>query len=617
MKNFKRSFAALAAAAIALAALPQVSILEADAAQAVVIDNYNCTVINTREDGTVELKITGVVDDTITELVFPTESDGVPIEFVSIGDKAFRYCYELVTAILPDTIQSLEGDNNFNACTSLTEVSLPEGIPTIPSHAFYGCTQLAEINIPDSVTCIGALAFAETAIYKNQGDGIRYIDNWAIGLENEGETIAVAEGTVGLATCFAESSDITSCTLPSTLKYINGSAFRNLRLISEITLPDGLISIGEVAFYNTGLTSITIPGSVETIGKEAFWRASALETLVVESGVKNIGEGAFSECPALTSVTLEDGLESIGVSAFRDCEKLTTIHIPEGVTEIPAKAFAYCPLLKNVTIADSVTYIDGDAFTDSGVMNNTLAQLKYADKWLLGYNSNNSADTEVTVKEGTVGLASYSLRNMQKLTTLTLPEGLKYIGDNALADCHSLQELILPETVERIGNNAFYDCDLTGNLTFPASVNYIGAYATYFNNLDAVTILNPECEIYSSPTTLSGTIYGYTGSTAQVYAETYEREFIPLDGKTTGDADGDNSIGLNDASMVLESYAKNAAGDTSFVFNEDETENAAIIQAVDIDGDGALTLKDVSMILSFYAQSAAGQNPVWEDIIAG
>ena len=617
MKCFKKTLAALTAGTIALATFPQVSFLNADAAQTVVIDNYNCTVINTREDGTVELKITGVVDDTITELVFPTESDGVPIEFVSIGDKAFRYCNELVTAILPDTIQALDGDNNFNACTSLTEVSLPEGIPTIPSHAFYGCTQLAEINIPDSVTCIGALAFAETAIYENQGDGIRYIDNWAIGLENEEETIAVAEGTVGLATCFAESSDITSCTLPSTLKYINSSAFRNLRTISEITLPDGLVSIGEVAFYNTGLTSITIPGSVETIDKEAFWRASALESLVVESGAKNIGEGAFSECPALTSVTLEDGLESIGESAFRDCEKLTTIHIPDGVTEIPEYAFAYCPLLKTVTIADSVTSIAEHAFTDSAVTYDTLAQLKYADKWLIGYNSNNSSDTEVTVKDGTVGLAAYSLRNLQKLTTLTLPEGLKYIGENAISGCYDLQTLTLPETLERVEANAFYDCDLSGNLTFPASVSYIGAYATYFNNLDAVTILNPECEIAGEGTTLPGTIYGYTGSTAQIYAEAYEKEFIPLDGKTTGDADGDNAVGISDASLVLESYAKSAAGDTSFVFNEDETENTAIIKAVDIDGDGALSLGDASLILKFYAQSAAGQNPTWEDLLAG
>ncbi|MBQ8724696.1 MAG: leucine-rich repeat protein, partial [Oscillospiraceae bacterium] len=426
----------------------------------------------------------------------------------------------------------------------------------------------------------------------------------------------IEDGTVGIASYFADGSYITDCTLPTTLKYINSNAFNNQYNISEIALPDGLISIGETAFYNTGLTSVTIPGSVENIEKEAFWRASSLEALVVESGVGSIGKGAFSECSALTSVTLGDGLESIGESAFRDCEKLTTIHIPEGVTEIPEYAFAYCPLLKTVTIADSVTSIAEHAFTDSAVTYDTLAQLKYADKWLLGYNSNNSSDTEVTVKDGTVGLAAYSLGNLQKLTSLTLPEGLKYIGENAISSCHSLQELTLPETLERVEANAFNDCDLSGNLTFPASVSYIGAYATYFNNLDAVTILNPECEIYDSPNTLTGTIYGYTGSTAQAYAENYEREFIPLDGKTTGDADGDGVVGLNDAVMVLEFYAKRAVNDTSFVFNEDENENSAIINAVDIDGDGTIALGDASLILQYYAQTASGKNPNWEDIIS-
>ena len=97
----------------------------------------------------------------------------------------------------------------------------------------------------------------------------------------------------------------------------------------------------------------------------------------------------------------------------------------------------------------------------------------------------------------------------------------------------------------------------------------------------------------------------------------YEKEFIPLESKTTGGTDGDGVAGLNDASMVLVLYARNAVNDTSFVFHEDENEHAAIIKAVDIDGNGVLTLNDASLILLFYAQSSSGQISVWEDLIAG
>ncbi|MDO5295216.1 MAG: leucine-rich repeat protein [bacterium] len=111
----------------------------------------------------------------------------------------------------------------------------------------------------------------------------------------------------------------------------------------------------------SGLTSVTIPEGVTSIGRGAFNECYNLTSVTIPEGVTSIGRGAFNECYNLTSVTIPDTVTSIGSFAFNFCESLTSVTIPEGVLDIGSTAFYGCSGLTSVTIPNSVTSIGGRA----------------------------------------------------------------------------------------------------------------------------------------------------------------------------------------------------------------------------------------------------------------
>jgi hypothetical protein len=108
--------------------------------------------------------------------------------------------------------------------------------------------------------------------------------------------------------------------------------------------------IGTSAFFNKGLTSVTIPDSVTTIGAVAF-EVNKLTSVTIGNSVETIGGSAFYN-NALTSVTIGNSVETIGGSAFRS-NNLNTVTIPNSVTSIGNSAFL-ANALTSVTIGNSV-----------------------------------------------------------------------------------------------------------------------------------------------------------------------------------------------------------------------------------------------------------------------
>ena len=180
------------------------------------------------------------------------------------------------------------------------------------------------------------------------------------------------------------------------VKEIANSAFWWCTGLTSITIPNSVTSIGWYAFYKcTALTSITIPNSVTSIGASAFWWCTGLTSIVVEKGnavydsrencnaiietatntlisgcqntiipnsVTSIGNWAFSNCHSLTSNTIPNSVTSIGNWAFSNCHSLTSITIPNSVTSIGEYAFYKCTALTSITIPNSVTSIGSEAF---------------------------------------------------------------------------------------------------------------------------------------------------------------------------------------------------------------------------------------------------------------
>lgn len=641
-------------------------------------NNLVCEVLEQKEDETFLLKITDVKDTTITSLTFPEEYDGYPVQFVELGDSVFKNCTNLTEITLPDEISAIP-QQAFYGCTSLTTVHA-SNVTEIESDAFCNCTSLTTLNVSENVVKMGADALYHTAIFNEQYDEdgneavIKYFNNWVIGVksnlsENE-KDIVIQEGTVGIAD--SSIRYINSVQLPSTLKYIGDRAFQNQYPyinLSEMNLPEGLISIGDYAFESTDLKEITIPSTVESVGSYAFSKTK-IETVVVESGVKEINDYAFNDCSnlktvtigdnvqkmgtyvfsndtALTDVTIGDGTEEIGERAFEGDRALLNVTIGEGLKDLQCRTFANCTFLKKIDLPDSLTSISSDAFSDSALMENGLSPLKYADNWLIGYNSNNTDDSEVTVKKGTVGIASNALYKHQ-METLNLPDSLKYINSGAISYTGNLKTVTLPQGLERIETYAFISSGFS-EITIPESVEYIGKYALWDCNLEKITILNPNCKIYNDEYTLNGkfnvfTIYGFNVSTAHDYANKYNLNFVALDAVETtttteattttttttttapvtttaptttttetelmqGDVDGDDVISVSDAVDVLKIYAMSAAGMDVSDFT------AAQFQAADVDGDGVVAVSDAVYLLTYYARKAASIDVTWDDIV--
>ncbi len=141
--------------------------------------------------------------------------------------------------------------------------------------------------------------------------------------------------------------------------------FKGCTGLTSITIPDSVTSIGAGVFEDcTGLKSITLGNSVTSIGDDAFSGCSSLISVSIGNSLTDIPNNAFARCGKLTNVTLGNSVTSISIEAFYDCNSLTSIIIPDSVVSIERGAFIYCKNLKSVTIGSGVTKIDDNAFLD-------------------------------------------------------------------------------------------------------------------------------------------------------------------------------------------------------------------------------------------------------------
>ena len=228
---------------------------------------------------------------------------------------------------------------------------------------------------------------------------------------------------------------------------ITEKAFYECTVMTSVTIPEGVTSIGKQAFYGcSGLTSVTIPTSVTSIGEGAFRGCSGLTSVTIPEGVKRIGNRAFSGCSGLTSVTIPSSLTSIGDYAFSECSGLTSVTIPEGVTSIGNCAFSRCSGLTSVTIPSSVTSIGEGAFYGC------------------------SGLTPVTIPEGVTSIGRSAFSECSSLTSVTIPEGVTSIGNGAFSGCSSLQDFYCyPVNLPSTGSDVFsYSSISSATLHVPA-----------------------------------------------------------------------------------------------------------------------------------------------------
>ena len=150
---------------------------------------------------------------------------------------------------------------------------------------------------------------------------------------------------------------------------IGNDAFKD-SLIESVTIPEGICSLGNWTFSScSNLTSISLPKSVIQINDYTFYDCNHLESITLSDNIKYIGLNAFKDCTSLKSIELPSKISSINEYTFDGCKSLESVTIPSNVTSVKSRAFSNCTKLGDVFVKSRDTVIDDGAFYKSPNVN--------------------------------------------------------------------------------------------------------------------------------------------------------------------------------------------------------------------------------------------------------
>lgn len=380
----------------------------------------------------------------------------IPASVTNIGNYAFYGCNSMVQMVIQGNGLQTIGNYAFYGCSALqTALNLPNSVVSLGSYSFYGCIHIPSLTIGESMASIGSSAFWDCP---------------AMATVNFNAINCTLMNTSGSYAVFNSGSSnggatpITTLSIGPNVTNIPDYAFYNSpNAINNLVFPEGLLNIGQYAFYDGGFTGeLTIPSLTGSIEQRAFYNCDNIDSLIIGGG--EIGQYAFSDCDGIISVTIESG--EIGQYAFNSCDEITFLTIGEGVTSIGGKAFWDCPQLQTVNFnAINCTTMNTDGAYS--VFNEGSS------------NGGETPITTLTIGNNVTNIPNYAFYNSPNATnTLPLPNGLLNIGTYAFYNCSGMTgALAIPNTVTNVGQYAFYHCSgFDGSLTLSNSLSTINPY---------------------------------------------------------------------------------------------------------------------------------------------
>ena len=478
----------------------------------------------------------------LTTVIIPetVTNNGTTYSVTSIGRNAFQYSY-LTSITIPNSVTSI-GEDAFYNCSSLTSITIPNSVTSIGGEAFRNCSSLTSITIPNSVTSIGWQAFYDCSSLTSV-------------------TIGNSVTSIG-GSAFAYCSSLTSVTIPNSVTSIGVEAFAycdslksviwnvkncedfnsscswcvpfSYSPITSFIIGDSVeyIPAALLAYADTkNLTTLTIPESVTSIGEDAFYKCSSIDTVVWNA--KNCADFEWHSAPFadsdsiilfsfgdsvkhipaclcrgmknLTFLIIPESVTSIGYEAFDNCSSLTSITIPNSVTSIGGRAFSGCSSVTSLTLGKNLTTIGSYAFSGLYALTSVTQKAPSIEAYCQGqvskllYDSaglnddairtieiNGEEVTDWVIPSSITKIEDYTFYNCPSITSVALPNTITSIGKSAFENCTSITAITIPNKVTRIGVRAFSKCPIT-DIIIPNNVTNIGGSA--FSNCDKLSSL--------------------------------------------------------------------------------------------------------------------------------
>ena len=434
-----------------------------------------------------------------------------------VGRYSFISCKKLKKISFPDTLETIK-ERAFDWGYALEEISFPNSLTTIEYGAFMSQSNMTIIHWSESLKKIGEQAFIDcksittlpynlqlnelgkeafkncTNLGKTDTNEKTDIINW---LSNSKIT------TIG-ENCFENDTYLTgefSGTINNSNNQkiaISGSIFTNTGItrVSDITNIGNIIAdnqySGSTKFLNNGkeVTEITIPNGVTSIGKNAFAGCTSITKVTIPNTVTSISQGTFMNCTNLTTIEFETGISISDIPNYfcYNNTNLTTINLPNIITKIGDYAF-YATGLIQLDLPYSIRSINRYAFESS-----KLKQLNLNDG--LSY----------------IGYCAFRNTNLE---TVVIPDTVTKIDETVFSACHKLKSMTLGKGITKITSYFFSSCDnltevvVRGNITRIESIAFSGAESLRLSGIKGINwenILFIGEEAFKNCSSLNGTV---------------------------------------------------------------------------------------------------------------
>ncbi len=447
----------------------------------------------------------------------------------AVGDRAFFGCTKLVKAEVTKESQNSEG--LYLQCTALSDVTVEDGVTSLPENCFFNCEKLTSITLPESVTELKKSVF--------YGCDLSSLD-----FLNTGSVTTLGDF------CFAGNDNLHDIVIPDSVTYVGANQFYWCKYVAHITFGANVAYVGKgvmsTFFIDPSVTKVVPEVRSATAG--AAVRRSGYVGAMTRDGVNfdvycgstfvvngltympisatEVQVTGYDESTVFGVVTIPETVTcegdettytvtSVADKLFSQKYNITEVHLPDTITTVGERSFDQIHGLNYINIPQSLTTLTGiQAFGYGGWDNleagewlmDTLYVPASLETWNQCAFSGNKYTTAV-LEDGLHMVGSYGISNNAKLTDVKMASTVQYLKNNAFSSCEALESIELPEGLLYIGDQAFQG-DPLKSVTLPSSLKYVGTQAFESLKYDYSTYPSTVTYVGASEIALGGGVTG-------------------------------------------------------------------------------------------------------------